>query len=115
MVWSLTLDGAVYAQPIIVHHGITIVATENNSVYRLVNNSVVWRRNLGAPVPRSALPCGDIDPTGITGTPAYDAATDTVVVVSLLGSPIRHVATGLHPERGHRECIIRSADRLAGD
>ncbi len=100
LAWSLNLDGAVYAQPIIVDHGITIVATENNSVYRLSNNAVVWRKNLGAPVPRSSLPCGDIDPTGITGTPAYDASTNTVVVVSLLGSPIRHVATGLDPATG---------------
>ena len=100
LAWSLTLDGAVYAQPIIVDHGITIVATENNSVYRLSNNAVVWRKNLGAPVPRSSLPCGDIDPTGITGTPAYDATTNTVVVVSLFGSPIRHVATGLDPVTG---------------
>ena len=100
LAWSLSLDGAVYAQPIIVDHGITIVATENNSVYRLSNNAVVWRKNLGAPVARSSLPCGDIDPTGITGTPAYDAATNTVVVVSLLGSPIRHVATGLDPVTG---------------
>jgi hypothetical protein len=101
LAWSLTLDGAVYAQPIIVDHGITIVATENNSVYRLSNNAVVWRRNLGAPVPRSSLPCGDIDPTGITGTPAYDATTNTVVAVSLIGTPsIRHVATGLDPVTG---------------
>ena len=100
LAWSLSLDGAVYAQPIIVDHGITIVATENNSVYRLSNNAVVWRKNLGAPVARSSLPCGDIDPTGITGTPAYDASTNTVIVVSLLGSPIRHVATGLDPATG---------------
>lgn len=98
--WSITLDGAVYAQPIIVDHGIVIAATENNSVYRLSGNAVVWRKNLGAPVPRSALPCGDIDPTGITGTPAYDAATNTVVAVSLFGSPIRHIATGLDPVTG---------------
>jgi outer membrane protein assembly factor BamB len=98
--WSIPLDGAVYAQPIIVNHGIRIVATENNSVYRLQGNSVVWRRNLGAPVPRSALPCGNIDPTGITGTPAYDAAHNTVIVVSILNSPIRHIATGLDPATG---------------
>ncbi|HTZ43590.1 MAG TPA: PQQ-binding-like beta-propeller repeat protein [Jatrophihabitans sp.] len=100
LAWSLNLDGAVYGQPIVVDHGITIVATEDNSVYRLSNNAVVWRTNLGAPVPRSALPCGDIDPTGITGTPTYDAATNTVVVVSLLNSPIRHIATGLDPVTG---------------
>jgi len=101
LAWSLNLDGAVYGQPIIVDHGITIVATENNSVYRLSNNSVVWRKNLAASVPRSSLPCGDIDPTGITGTPAYDATTNTVIVVSLVGSPsIHHVATGLDPATG---------------
>jgi len=98
--WSITLDGAVYAQPIVVHHGIVIAATEHNTVYRLQNNSVVWRRNLGAPVRRSSLPCGDIDPTGITGTPAYDQGTNTVIVVSVLNNPIRHVATGLDPTTG---------------
>jgi outer membrane protein assembly factor BamB len=98
--WSIPLDGAVYGQPIIVNHGIRIVATENNSVYRLAGNSVIWRRNLGAPVPRSALPCGNIDPTGITGTPAYDAAHNTVIVVSILNSPIRHIAYGLDPGTG---------------
>jgi hypothetical protein len=70
-------------------------------VYRLSNNAVVWRKNLGAPVSRSSLPCGDIDPTGITGTPAYDATTNTVIVVSLIGTPsIHHVATGLDPVTG---------------
>ncbi|MEO7260576.1 MAG: PQQ-binding-like beta-propeller repeat protein [Jatrophihabitantaceae bacterium] len=76
------------------------MATENNSVYRLQGNSVIWRRNLGAPVPRSSLPCGNIDPNGITGTPAYDAAHNTVIVVSILNSPIRHVAFGLDPVTG---------------
>jgi outer membrane protein assembly factor BamB len=98
--WSIPLDGAVYAQPIIVNRGIRIVATENNSVYRLQGNSVVWRRHLGAPVPLSALPCGNIDPNGITGTPAYDAARNTVIAVSILNNPIRHVAFGLDPVTG---------------
>jgi hypothetical protein len=99
-VWSIPLDGAVYGQPIIVDHGIKIAVTENNSIYRLSGNSVVWRVNLGAPVRRSSLPCGDIDPTGITGTPAYDASTNTVVAVAILNSPIRHVAYGLDPATG---------------
>ena len=100
LAWSIPLDGAVYAQPIIVNRGIRIAATENNSVYRLQGNSVVWRRHLGAPVPRSALPCGNIDPNGITGTPAYDAAHNTVIAVSILNNPIRHVAYGLDPATG---------------
>jgi hypothetical protein len=99
-VWSIPLDGAVYPSPVTVEGGIKIAATENNSVYRLSGNKVVWRRNLGAPVPRSSLPCGNIDPLGITGTPAYDPATHTVVVVTELASPIRHVAVGLNPVDG---------------
>jgi outer membrane protein assembly factor BamB len=98
--WNIALDGAVYGQPIIVDHGVRIAATENNSVYRLSGNQVVWRRNLGAPVPRSALPCGNIDPSGITGTPAYDATHNTVIVVALLNSPVRHVAYGIDPGTG---------------
>ncbi|MBV9822513.1 MAG: PQQ-binding-like beta-propeller repeat protein [Actinobacteria bacterium] len=100
LAWDIPLDGAVYGQPIIVDHGVRIAATENNSVYRLSGNKVVWRRNLGAPVPRSALPCGNIDPSGITGTPAYDATHNTVIVVALLNSPIRHVAYGIDPGTG---------------
>ncbi len=33
---------------------------------------VQWQTNLGRPVPRSELPCGNIDPTGITSTPVVD-------------------------------------------
>src|SRR5690242_21541856 len=34
------------------------------------------------PQPLSGLPCGNIDPLGITGTPAYDATTGSVFVVA---------------------------------
>ena len=81
--WSKTLDGAVYAQPIVVGQRL-IVATENDSVYALRrdNGHIIWRRHLGTAVPQSQLPCGNIDPTGITGTPAYDRATGTIFVVT---------------------------------
>ncbi|HZW55759.1 MAG TPA: PQQ-binding-like beta-propeller repeat protein [Nitrososphaerales archaeon] len=84
--WSSpTLDGAVYAEPLIVH-GSVIAATENNSVYALNESTgdILWRANLGQPVPRSNLPCGDINPTGITGTPVVDVATRTIYVVGFL-------------------------------
>jgi hypothetical protein len=38
-----------------------------------VRPSEIWTRSLGKPVRRSALACGNIDPLGITGTPAIDA------------------------------------------
>ena len=98
-IWNRSLDGAVYGSPIIAQ-GHEIVATENNTIYRIVNGAVYWSHHLGAPVPMSELPCGDIDPSGITSTPAYDSLTSTVVVVALLDHPIRHVAYGFDPVTG---------------
>jgi hypothetical protein len=102
LVWNIPVDGALYAAAVVVAGGIKIVATENNTVYRLSGNRVVWARHLGAPVRRSALPCGNIDPLGITGTPAYDATTRTLIVVAELSNPIRHIAYGLDPATGAR-------------
>jgi hypothetical protein len=98
-IWSVPLDGAVYGSPVVVN-GNKIVATENNTVYRIYSNRVVWKKHLGTPVPRSSLPCGNINPLGITATPAFDKAKSTVIVVAELANPIRHVAFGLDPTTG---------------
>jgi putative pyrroloquinoline-quinone binding quinoprotein len=98
-VTSLPLDGAVYASPVVVH-GMRIVATENDSVYEFAGNTIVWQAHLGTPVPRSSLPCGNINPLGITSTPAYDPSTDTLVVVAEVMNPIQHIAFGLNPATG---------------
>jgi hypothetical protein len=72
------VDGNLYAQPLYwqdaQNNRLLIVATENNNVYALdaATGKVVWQKLLGAPVARSSLPCGDIDPLGITGTPVID-------------------------------------------
>jgi outer membrane protein assembly factor BamB len=81
--WTRRLDGAVYGQPLVIG-GLVIAATENDSVYGLdrASGAIRWRRHLGTPVPLSALPCGNIDPLGITGTPAYDPGTRLVYVVA---------------------------------
>ena len=54
-----------------------IVATESNNVYALDETSgkVVWQQLIGNPMPLSQLPCGNIDPMGITGTPVIDPAS----------------------------------------
>ncbi len=81
--WEAKLDGAVFGQPLVI--GSTVVAaTENDTVYGLAagDGHVLWSAHLGTPEPGSALPCGDIDPLGITGTAAYDAATGLVFVVA---------------------------------
>ena len=82
---SHTLDGAVYAQPLVFGKEV-VVATENDSVYALSEDrgTILWRRHVGAPVPGHDLPCGNIDPSGITGTPVIDPASATVFVVAFL-------------------------------
>ena len=73
----------MYGQPLMVR-GTLIVATEQNNVYALRprTGTVKWRAHLGTPQPLSGLPCGNIDPLGITGTPAFDAHTGSVFVVA---------------------------------
>jgi outer membrane protein assembly factor BamB len=98
--WSRRLDGAVYGEPLVVG-GRIIAVTEHDSVYALTTKGqIVWRRHLGTPVRLSALPCGNIDPLGITSTPVYDPASGDLFVVAELSSPIRHRLYALNPTTG---------------
>src|SRR5256885_12107031 len=40
-----------------------------------------WSAHVGEPMPRNQLPCGNIDPLGITSTMVYDPATRLVLVM----------------------------------
>lgn len=93
--WSRQLDGAVYAEPLVVGQRV-IVATEGDTLYALDKGTgqVQWRTNVGTPVPLSSLPCGDIDPLGITGTPVYDPATGLVFAVAEISGPA-HILVGV--------------------
>jgi outer membrane protein assembly factor BamB len=88
---SSPLDGDIYAEPLVAR-SMVFVATENNTIYSLDADTgkVIWRTNLGSPVPLSDLPCGDIDPTGITGTPVIDMRTQTIFAVAFLSDTHRH-------------------------
>ena len=74
------MQGPTLAQPLYVEKGpqgkaAFIVATERNTVYAFDADSgdVLWQTPpLGEPVLLAALPCGNIDPLGITGTPFVD-------------------------------------------
>jgi outer membrane protein assembly factor BamB len=94
------LDGQVYAEPLTCGSAV-FVTTESDSIYAInsTNGNVLWKTNLGAPVPGSALPCGDIDPSGITGTPVIDVATATIYAVAFL-NPGQHVLFGLSIKNG---------------
>jgi outer membrane protein assembly factor BamB len=112
---SLKLDGQVYASPIVVA-GLTVVATENNTVYAFDGRyRQVWKRHLGAPSPASERPCGNIDPLGITGTPVYDAGTERIFVApEFSGSPPRHEIVALDARTGavtwHRSLDLPGVD-----
>lgn len=107
--WSAPVDGAVYAEPLVVGSHV-LIATEANTIYSLdaATGQVEWKTNVGQPVRRSALPCGNIDPTGITGTPVYDPATNLIFAVALTTGPA-HVLVGVDLQTGQVK-IHRPAD-----
>src|SRR3989454_12187517 len=98
--WNTQLDGAVYAEPLLVG-GHLIVATEGDTLYSLNAHTgkVEWRTNVGVPVPLGSLPCGNIDPLGITGTPVYDPATGLVFAVAEVSGPA-HLLVGIDATSG---------------
>jgi hypothetical protein len=108
---ATAIQGPTYAQPLYFENAaggknLVIVATERNIVYALdaANGSIAWQRTLAAPVPRSQMPCGNIDPFGVTGTPIIDAATKTLFVAALTtpdgGNTKRHQIFALSLDDG---------------
>jgi hypothetical protein len=105
------LHGPVYAQPLYVKNGpggkaALIVATERNAVVALdaATGGQLWTRALGNPVTRSQLPCGNIDPLGITGTPVIDPNNRTTYVAAMTtpdgGSTKQHLVFALSLDNG---------------
>jgi outer membrane protein assembly factor BamB len=103
-------NDSVYAQPLYVDRAgtgpdLVIVATEADNVYALdaTSGAQVWVQNLGAPVPLANLPCGNIDPVGITGTPVIDPVTRTIFVdaeILAAGGVPKHEVFGLAVDTG---------------
>lgn len=80
---SRQLDGAVYAQPLVSGQCL-LVATEDNSLYAFdyASGALLWHTHIAAPVPGGDLPCGNINPSGITGTPVVDPKKDVLWAVT---------------------------------
>jgi len=106
-----SLSGAVYAQPLFFAGGpggkdLVIAATEQDVVYALdaASGAPVWQRSLGTPVPRASLPCGNIDPLGVTGTPVIDPASRTLYLGAMTtpdsGTSKKHLAFALSLDDG---------------
>ena len=111
--WKASLDGAVYGQPIVL--GTTVVAaTEGGSLYglSLSTGAVLWRAHIADPIAKSLLPCGDIDPLGITGTPAYDPS-DGLVLASAETAGGHHILAGVSLATG-AIAFQRTLDPLSG-
>ena len=102
-----TISGNVYAQPLYIENGpggaaMIIVVTESNNVYALnaISGAVIWQRNVGPPV-SSGLPCGNITPLGITGTPVVDLASRSLLFDAMIdGATKKHCIYSLNVDTG---------------
>lgn len=100
--WSAPLDGAIYAEPLVVGNTV-FVATENDTVYALAadTGTPVWSQpaHLGTPV-TSGVPCGNVNPNGITGTPVADPAGGVLYVVGFVQPGPQYVLFALNMANG---------------
>jgi len=101
-----TISGNVYAQPLYIEGGpngpVVVAVTESNNVYALnaTTGAVIWQRNLG-PAVTSGLPCGNINPLGITGTPVTDLASRSLFLDAMIdGNPKKHFVYSLNVDTG---------------
>jgi hypothetical protein len=104
--FKATTMGPTYAAPLYLAGAaggkdLVFVATEQNQVYALDASSgaVVWQKKLADNVQQSSLPCGNINPLGITGTPTIDPDTGTLYVDAMTtpdgGKTKKHLVYGL--------------------
>jgi outer membrane protein assembly factor BamB len=99
---SATLDGQVYAEPL-VYNGIVYAATLNNSVYALnqSDGTQVWKWHdvNGAPK-TTGWACGNVSPQGILGTPVIDVAGGRIYVAALFNIDNLYRVFGLNLATG---------------
>ena len=128
--FSYTVDGQVYAQPLYVSglqidgaiHNVVFVATEHNSLYAFDANSnagpgggLLWHVNLGpsAATPNSYFgnrygPYHDVNPeVGITSTPVINLATGTMYVDAFTNDSV-----GVYSHHIHAINIATGADEM---
>jgi hypothetical protein len=103
------IAGHLYAQPlywrgVASNTAMLLVATEDDIVqaFDATTGKELWRRSVGTPVKNSLLPCGNINPLGITGTPVIDPSTQAIyfdAAVERANGP-RHEVFGLSLKDG---------------
>ncbi|HXI85401.1 MAG TPA: pyrrolo-quinoline quinone [Verrucomicrobiae bacterium] len=122
-VFSRSVDGQMYAQPLYAHavaisnqfYNVVYVCTESNSVYAFdadnaAASNALWHVNLGPPVPIADLNnCGDLSPiVGITSTPVIDPTTGTIYVDA------KTVESGNYFHRLHALDIATGQEKFGG-
>jgi hypothetical protein len=120
--FSQSVDGKVYAQPLYVAgltvnsgtHNVVYICTDNNSVYAFDADSgssgALWHVNLGTPVPNSDVGgCSDMSPQiGITGTPAIDTSGGTIYLDA------RTLTSGTYAHKLHALDLTTGAEKFGG-
>ena len=102
-----TISGNVHAQPLYIEGGqngpMVIVVTASNNVYALHadTGTVIWSRTDIGPAVTSGLPCGNINPVGIIGTPVVDLASRSLFFDALIdGQTKKHFIYSLNVDTG---------------
>ncbi|MDX6201629.1 MAG: hypothetical protein QOJ83_1129 [Frankiales bacterium] len=106
-VFSTQLNGQVYADQLVVKNTL-IAATDNDYIYGLNpdTGAIIWQRSVGPAWPSSVLGCGDLTPSiGITSTPVYDPATQSVFFVAKVNDG---------PDLQHPNIYMHSIDPVTG-
>jgi hypothetical protein len=107
-----SIAGDVYAQPLYIEGGprgraVIIAVTESNDVFALdaVNGGVVWQTNVAPPVPANSLPCGNLSPFGISGTPVVDLPSRALFFDAITPDPVhatvKHLIFSLNVDTGN--------------
>jgi hypothetical protein len=117
LVFSRTVDGQMYAQPLFVGgltmsdkkvHDVVVVATEHNTVYAFDADdpaaaAPLWSLNVG---PSGSNTCDNLSPEiGITSTPVIDPVAGTIYFIS------KGQEAGAWVQRIHAVNIVTGAER----
>src|SRR5215471_13200837 len=105
-----TIVGNVYTQALYIEGGpsgpMVIAVTESNNVYALdpVSGTILWQRNVGAPVPANDIECTITGSMGVIGTPVVDLGSRALFLNAMVtpdgGATIKHYIISLNVDTG---------------